>query len=109
MAIHYSNGLGQLYDKDNKQPIAQVNYRLIETDPTKYTKKKWWGEFHTSKELKELKESVIFRIEFEDSRDGVCAVWVNTEARDDAGSKYHYNYHFNGRGKMGQDFRSGKG
>ena len=107
MAIQYSNGLGQLYDKNSKQPVAQVNYRLIETDPTKYTKKKWWGEFHTSKELKELRESVIFRIEFEDGRDGDCAIWVNSEAGDS--SIKQFNYHFNGRSKLGRDFSGGKG
>ncbi len=109
MAIHYSNGIGQLYNKDGGQNVAQVNYRLIETDPTKYTKKKWWGEFSTSKELKDLKESTIFRIEFEDGRDGDCSVWMNTETHDDMSSRYHHTYHFNGRGKMGQDFRSSKG
>ncbi|MFH1663080.1 MAG: hypothetical protein ABH934_04100 [Chloroflexota bacterium] len=108
MAIHYSNGTGQLHTKETKQTVAQINYRLTETDPTKYTKKKWWGEFSASKELKELKESIIFRIEFEDGRDGDCAVWANTETQDDTSSKHHHNYHFNGRGKMGQDFRSGK-
>ncbi len=52
MAIHYSNGTGQLHNKESNQPIAQINYRLIETDPIKYTKKKWWGGFSTSKEIK---------------------------------------------------------
>ena len=108
MGIHYSNGIGKLYNKETKQPIAQVNYCLIETDPTKYTKKKWWGEFSTGKEIKELKGNTIFRIELEDSRDGDCAIWSNTEAQDDADSKHHHNYRFNGRGRMGQDFRSGK-
>lgn len=108
MAIHYSNGLGQLYDKNSKQPIAQVNYRLIETDPTKYTKKKWWGEFHTSKELKELRESVIFRIEFEDGRNGDCAIWVNNGAQDSSTTK-QFIYHFNGRSKLGRGFSGGKG
>ena len=107
MAIHYSNGLGQLYDKETKQPITQVSYRLIETDPTKYTKKKWWGELSSAKEIKETKDSVIFRIEFEDSRDGECAVWVNTEA--DSETAQRFNYHFNGRGRLGRDFKSGIG
>lgn len=109
MAIHYSNGLGNLYNKETGQTVTQINYRLIETDPTKYTKKKWWGEFSTGKELKDLRESTIFRIEFEDGRDGDCAIWVSTEAQDNAGSRYNHNYHFNGRSKMGQDFRSSKG
>ena len=43
MGIHYSNGLGRLYDKDIERPIAEVKYQLIETDATKYTPKKWWG------------------------------------------------------------------
>ena len=109
MAIHYSNGTGWLYKKESKQTVVQINYRLIETDPTKYMKKKWWGEFSTGKELKDLRESAIFRIEFEDGRDGDCAVWANTESQDDADSKYHHNYHFNGRGRMGHDLRGGKG
>ena len=108
MAIHYSNGIGRLYNKESKQTFAQISYRLIETDPTKYTKKKWWGELSTSKELKDLRESNIFRVEFEDGRDGDCVVWVNTEAQDNAVSKYSHHYHFNGRGKMGHDFRGSK-
>jgi len=108
MAIQYSNGLGLLYDRDSKQPIAQINYRLIETDPTKYTKKKWWGEFYTSKELKKLKESVIFRIEFEDGRDGDCAIWTNSEAQYSSTAK-QFNYHFNGRSKLGRDFSGSTG
>ena len=105
MAIHYSNGLGQLFDKEAKRPIAQVNYRLIETDPTKYTKKKWWGEFSVNKEIKENRDSAIFRVEFEDGRDGECAVWVNTEAQD--GTAKRFNYHFNGSGRLGRDFKGG--
>ena len=106
MAIHYSNGLGQLFDKESKQPVSQVNYRLIETDPTKYTKKRWWGELSAGKQIKETKNSVIFRIEFEDGRDGECAVWVNTESQESSGGQL-FSYHFNGRGKLGRDFRSG--
>ena len=69
MALHYSGGIGILYDKEINQAISKVSYQLIETDPTKYTKKKWWGEFYASKEIK---RSGIYRIELEDGRKGKC-------------------------------------
>jgi hypothetical protein len=108
MTIHYSNVIGLLYNKETKQTVAQINYRLIETDPTKYAKKKWWGEFSTNKGLKEQSDSTIFRIEFEDGRDGDCIVWMSTETRDDSNSMYNHNYHFNGRGKLTRDFSGSK-
>lgn len=109
MAIHYSNGIGQLYNNETQQTVAQINYRLIETDPTKYSKKKWWGEFSTNKGIKEQSSSVIFRIEFEDGRDGDCIVWMSTEAKSGTDSKYNNNYHFNGRGKLSRDYSGSKG
>ena len=39
MALHYSGGIGILYDKEIDQAISKVSYQLIDTDPTKYTKK----------------------------------------------------------------------
>jgi hypothetical protein len=107
MAVHYSNGSAKLFEKDGTQPITQLSYRLIETDPTKYTKKKWWGEFHTSKELTQLRDSVIFRIEFEDGREGDCAICAESETQHSDTAK-QFSYHFNGRSKLGRDFRSGK-
>jgi hypothetical protein len=102
MALHYSGGIGIIYDKEIDQPISKVSYQLIETDPTKYTKKKWWGEFYTSKEIK---RSGIYRIELEDGRKGECVVWVNIELKELSASQYHY--HFNGRSKLSRDFRRG--
>jgi hypothetical protein len=104
MAIHYDNGIGQLYIKEGKRPIAQIKYKLIETDPTKYTKKKWWGEFSTSREIKEIRDTITFRIEFENGRDGDCVVWADTESKKGRSSQQQYSYHFNGRGKLGHDF-----
>lgn len=109
MAIHYSNGIGKIHNKESKQTIAQINYRLIETDPTKYTKKKWWGEFSLNKELKDQNDSVTLRIEFEDGRYGDCVVWKSIESQGKSDSNYNSNYHFNGRGKLARDFGSNKG
>ena len=104
MGIHFSSGLGFLYVKEMDQPIAKVNYQLIETDPTKYTKKKWWGDIYTNKEVKSVNEVGTHMIEFEDGRKGVCVIWANTEAKP--GRSSHYHYHFNGRSKLGQDSRN---
>jgi len=98
MAIHFSNGIGQLFEKNIDMPIAQINYHLSETDATKYTRKKWWGDFQSNKKLKESQLASTLRMEFDDSRNGACTVWMGTEA----GSKKSSNniYHFNGRGKL---------
>ena len=107
MAIHYDNGSGKLYEKEGRQPIAQIKYKLIETDLTKYTKKKWWGEFSTSRGIREARETRVFRIEFEDGRDGDCVVWTDAEAKKGKTSQQQYNCHFNGRGKLGRDSSRG--
>jgi hypothetical protein len=104
MAIHYDNGIGQLHIKENKRPIAQIKYKLVETDATKYTKKKWWGEFSTNREIKEIKDTITFRIELENGREGDCVVWADTESKKERSSPQQYNYHFNGRGKLGHEF-----
>ncbi len=97
MGIHYDNGLGLLYGKEIDKPITKVNYQLIETDPTKYTRKKWWGEFSTSKEIKRAGNYVI---ELEDGRKGECVIFTNHELKQGRGSQYFY--HFNGRSALGR-------
>ncbi len=97
MGIHYGSGLGLVYDKEIEKPLARVSYQLIETDPTKYTKKKWWGEFSTTKEIK---RSGNYIIELEDGRKGECVVFTNTEVKRGSGSQYFY--HFNGRSTLGR-------
>ena len=96
MALHYSNGVGRLYDKEIEKPVATVKYQLIETDPTKYTKKKWWGDFSTNREIKRLGNYII---ELEDRRKGECIISPNTEVKKGRSSRYYY--HLNGRGKLG--------
>ena len=103
MGIHFSSGLGFLYVKEMDQPIAKVNYQLTETDPTKYTKKKWWGELYTNKEVKSVNEIGTHVVEFEDGRKGVCVVWTNTEDKKVRSS--HYYYHFNGRSNLSRNSR----
>ena len=98
MALHFSGGIGTLYDMKINQPIAKISYQLIETDPTQYSKKKWWGEFNSNKAIK---ESGTFRIELEDGRKGECIVSVNVKSK---GIAAHHHYHFNGRGKLGRGY-----
>ena len=101
MGIHFNNGQGRLYDKDSQEPLARIDYQLIETDATKYTRKKWWGEFSTGEEIKRLGN---YTIEFDDSRRGECVVMANTpdrprEQKERQNTQRHY--HFNGRGVLG--------
>lgn len=100
MAIHYNNGVGTVYDKEVDKPISRIDYQLIETDPTKYSKKKWWGEFYSTKKVK---KTGVYRIELEDGQSGDCIIWVKDDMAQDKSSQFHY--HFNGRGKLGKGFR----
>lgn len=104
MALHYGNGTGLLYDKDIDRPVGKISYQLIWTDPTKYTKKKWWGDFTTGRGLKHLGSYII---ELEDGRKGDCIVSSNSQS----GSKranVHF-YHYNGRGTLGMFLKKRKG
>ena len=44
MGLHYSGGLGMLYEKESSLLISKINYQMIETDATIYTKSRWWGD-----------------------------------------------------------------
>jgi phosphoserine aminotransferase len=90
--------MGTLYNKETPDfPVARINFNLMETESTKYNKKKWWGDFSLNEALK---HGGNYLIGFEDSRKGECIVIPNTEARS-AKSKTWY-YHFNGRGALGK-------
>lgn len=96
MGLHYNNGFGHLYDKEAPDfPTARINYQMMETDATRYTKKKWWGDFSTGDELKHLGN---FIIDFEDSRRGECVVIANTDVSSKKARAWYY--HFNGRGAL---------
>ncbi len=97
MAIHYNSGVGKLYEKESNNPLAEVKYQLIETDPTKYTRKLWWGEFTTIRQIKKLGNYIL---ELEDSRKGECVISTNASDRKKLLTQYHYR--FNGRGKLGR-------
>lgn len=98
MAVHYSNGFGKLYDKENGETILNINYQLIETDKTIYSNKKWWGEFSAKQEMEPVSTYII---EFADSRKGECIVTTNLEGRR-GGERLASNsyYRFYGRGKL---------
>ena len=96
MGLHYRSGTGLLRDLDAEKNIADVKYQLIETDPTKYTNKKWWGEFSTSQRIKRLGK---YMLEFEDGRSGSCLISTNPEKGEVRLARTHY-YRFYGRGKL---------
>ncbi len=98
MGLHYSSGIGKLYDKEAEKVVTEFKYQLIETDQTKYTPKKWWGEFTTNQKIKKLSD---FIIEFDGGRAGGCYVSVNTDKGEVRGTSLHH-YRFYGRGKLGR-------
>ena len=93
MALHYSSGIGNVFDKNQGKNIADIKYHLIESDPTIYTRKKWWGDFSTTGKISTTGD---YRIEMEDGRMGDCIISVNTEHKD----KRQLYYNFFGRGKL---------
>jgi len=98
MALHYSSGTGKIYDKDTTRPIANINYQLIETERTKYSAKKWWGEFSATKPVKRMGDYII---ELGESRRGLCYISANDERASSKTATHHY-YRFYGRGKLGK-------
>ncbi len=98
MSIRITTGSGTLFDKETPDfPVARINFNLMETEATKYTKKKWWGEFSLSEELKHMGN---FLISFEDARKGECVVIANTASSSKKNKTWYY--HFNGRGGLGR-------
>ena len=98
MSVHYSNGTGYLHNKEQEGPVAEVQYQLIETDPTKYAPKKWWGGFYTNQEIKQLGN---YKIEFADGRVSECAV-VNSSEPVEKDTRHRYYYRFYSRGRLGK-------
>lgn len=98
MGVHYSNGSGYLHDRGlDKSVSVDIQYYLRETDPTKYTARKWWGGISAKQEIARLGN---FQIEFQDGRRGTCAVVNNnTTVEKDVSHRYHYLFY--GRGKLG--------
>ena len=100
MAIHYSNGSGYLHDGDDgesEKPVADIQYYLRETDPTKYTRRRWWGGFSTKRELARQGN---YQIEFDDGRKGQCVIFNSDTPVEGDGSRRHHCL-FYGRGRLG--------
>jgi len=98
VSLRITTGIGTLYDKETPDfAVARVNFNLMETETTKYNKKKWWGDFSVNEELRHAGN---FLISFEDARKGEVIVIPNTESQT-RNSKTWY-YHFNGRGGLGR-------
>ena len=95
MSIRYSSGNAKLYMKDIDKPIADIQYSLMSTGSSRYTAMKWWGDFTTRKDLKQLGDHVI---EFEDGQRGIVYVYSTSPP----GTKTaRFSYGFNGRGSLG--------
>ena len=68
MSIRITTGSGTLFDKETLDfPVARINFNLMETEATRYAKKKWWGEFSLGEELKHIGN---YLIGFEDACKG---------------------------------------
>jgi hypothetical protein len=100
MTVRVTTGTGTLYDKDTPDlPLARITFNLLEIDATKYTRKKWWGDFNLGHELKHLGNYIIG---FEDTRKGECVIIANTESGTNKNTTKTWYYHFNGRGGLGR-------
>ena len=96
MTLRITSGTGMLFDKEAPDfPVARVAFNLMETDGTKYSKKKWWGDFSVGEELR---HSGNFLISLENARKGEIIVIPNTESKTRKSTTWYY--HFNGRGEM---------
>ena len=78
-----------LYDRDSDVLVDKVNYQLIESDGSVYTKKRWWGDFVTGREIKDAGRS--FTLELSDGRRGECFVRQNAEMLPKA-DKFFYHF-----------------
>jgi len=96
LSLHFSGGTALLYDKDGDTLAGKGSYQLIESDGSIYTRKRWWGQFVSDKEVKA--GASVFIMEFEDGRKGECILLASDEVGSDAARHF---YHFNGRGKLG--------
>jgi hypothetical protein len=97
MAVHYSNGSGYLYDADVEKPVTDIHYYLRETDPTKYTRRRWWGGFSAKRKIERLGN---YQIEFEDGRKAYCVIF-NSDTPVEGNPSRRYHYLFYGRGRLG--------
>lgn len=96
MSLHFSSGTGLLYDKDGDMLVSKGSYHLVESDGSIYTRKRWWGQFVSDREI--ASTVPLFILEIEDGRRGECILLAGDEGDSKAA---RYFYHFNGRGKLG--------
>ena len=104
MGVHYSNGSGLLHDHESEKSVVDIQYYLRETDPTKYTSRKWWGGLSTKQGIKRLGN---YQIEFQDGRRGTCVIVISdTPVERNVARRYHYLFY--GRGRLGGGRRSSR-
>ena len=97
MALHYSNGSGYLHDGELEKPVTDIQYYLREIDPTKYTRRKWWGGFSTKREIEHIGN---YQIEFEDGRKAHCVIF-SSDMPVEGNPSRRYHYRFYSRGRLG--------
>ncbi len=83
-----------MYAKDIDKAVADARYQMMMTQGTRFTAGKWWGDFSTNKELKNVGE---FIMEFEDGSRGEIFVFTSGAS---LGKGSRFQYTFNGRGKL---------
>jgi len=81
--------IGKLYTSNNKQFVAEVNYKLQADSPPS-----WWGEL-TLIEYKRMGDSGHYILELEDKRWGSCHLKKRVN-RAVSGVPPRYIYHFTG-------------
>jgi hypothetical protein len=71
MVTFVSNGLGTLYDTEEKDTLAKVAYRIYRNPATEQRGEEWWGSFAIKFPVAELDE---YTLEMEDGRKGACSL-----------------------------------
>ncbi len=85
------SGMGKLYDADEKQVIATINYQLWHNPPTEYTQREWHGSFISEDEHLFVQGEYI--IELQDKRKGRIII---TNIKIQSGATSHYQFQGSG-------------
>ena len=85
--------IGKLYNANNDEMIAEVEYQMQNESPSG-----WWGELVLI-QYKRISDGSGYLIELEDSRQGHCSLKKRVN-RAVSGVPPRYIYHFSGTGKL---------
>ena len=89
--MEFINGKGKLYDTDNKQIIATIEYEIYYTPSTEYTLGEWHGNFIPENEHLYITGEYI--IELQDKRKGRIII---THIKVQSGANNYYQFQGSG-------------